>query len=227
MGTSTRRARRARATSKPKRDFNQIGQLARKARGLATQHQAKIGNRLDPTFLASFDNDVIELSTVVPAAMASRDGQIQLTAAQTTALATGYQIVKAIRETVKSHEPEKDVLLAYGVGSRTNKLLVNEVKTALQRIFDRITSNPPEAKTFSIVAEDIAAIEQAIQAIDAADQVQEAARAAAPLSTQQRNATARRVLSGIKKIAGAGMRACVDDPTGFISFEALVTRKAA
>ena len=47
-----------------------------------------------------------------------------------------------------------------------------------------------------------------------------------PQTTSQRNATARRILAAVKKIAGAGMRAFPSDATTFAKFEALVTKKA-
>ena len=55
---------------------------------------------------------------------------------------------------------------------------------------------------------------------------QEAGRAAAPQTTLLRNAMARRILAGVKKIAGAGMRTFVSDPTTYAKFEALVSKKA-
>ena len=48
----------------------------------------------------------------------------------------------------------------------------------------------------------------------------------APLVTRDRNATARRILAGVKKIAGIGMRTFVQDPTVYANFESLITKAA-
>jgi hypothetical protein len=45
-------------------------------------------------------------------------------------------------------------------------------------------------------------------------------------SPKQRNATARRLLAGIKKISGAGMRAFTADPTLYEAFQALANKVA-
>jgi len=37
---------------------------------------------------------------------------------------------------------------------------------------------------------------------------------------------ARRIFAGVKKIAGAGMRTFVDNPTTYANFEALVSKTA-
>ena len=55
---------------------------------------------------------------------------------------------------------------------------------------------------------------------------QTAARATSPQATQARNATARRLLTGIRRISGAGMRVFATDPTRYAAFAAL-TKKAA
>jgi hypothetical protein len=216
----------ARADSKPDRDFNEINQLALKAQGLATQYASQIGNRLSAAFLASFAADITGLSVAVPATITSKGGQVQLTAAQAAALDGGYALVKGIRTTVKGHTADNDVLLAYGVGAKVNKRVVKEVTAALQTILNRIEAQPAEAASFDIVDEDVKAIKAALTEIATADQTQEAARAAGPQTTKDRNATARRLLDGVKKIAGAGMRAFVSDPTVYANFEALVSKKA-
>lgn len=217
---------KANEDTKPSQDFNNITQLALKAQGLATKYASDIGNRLSATFLTSFAGDITALGNAVPAAITKRDGKIQLTAAQTTALATGHRLVMGIRTTVKAHTGDDDVLLAYGVGTKTNKLLVKDVTAALQKILDRVQAQPAEAASFDIVAEDVKAITGALAAIAQADKDQEAARAAAPQTTKDRNATARRLLDGVKKIAGAGMRTFTGDDTIHANFEALVSKKA-
>jgi hypothetical protein len=212
---------------KPYVEFNAIYQLGVKAQLLVTKYQAQIGARLSPAFLAAFASALAGLLTAVPAAMNAKKGKIQLTAAQTTALDTGYNLAKGFRTTVKGHHPEKDVLLAYGVGAKMSRLLVKDVTAALQQIIDRIANQPAEAAGFGFVQEDVDALTVALAAIVKADQEQEKARASAPLTTQQRNTTANQILADVKKISGAGMRTFTDDATVYGEFEALSTGKAA
>jgi hypothetical protein len=211
---------------RPKIDFSTLYQLGLTAQNLAVKNQAQIGARLPATFYAAFDANLSGLLTAVPAVINSKDGKVQLTAAQATALDTGYLLVKGVRTTVKGHHPEKDVLLAYGVGAKTNKVLVKDVTAAIQQILDRIAAQAAEATAFGLVDLDVKALTDALAAIQAADLAQEKGRAAAPLTTAQRNSTANAILAGVKQIAGAGMRSFTDDATVYASFEALVTKAA-
>lgn len=224
MGTTKSKSNGA---NKPRQEFNAINQLALKAQGLAAQHAAPIGARLSPTFLTAFAADIAALGAAVPAALTSKHGKIQLTAAQSAALAGGYALVRGLRTTVKAHTTDNDVLLAYGVGRRINPLVVKDVTAALQTILDRVNAQPAEAAAFDIVADDTKAVQSALDAVAKADAEQEAARVSAPKTTKERNEIAHRLLDGVKKIAGAGMRTFVDDPAVFATFEALVAKKAA
>jgi hypothetical protein len=226
MSAAKTKPKKAKGDSKPKQNPNDINQLALKAQALATKHQATIGTRLSVAFLASFAADLTGLVNAVPAVLTSHAGKVQLTAAQGTALVAGYKLVKGVRTTVKAHDATKEVLLAYGVGTPTNKNLVGEVSAAIQTIIARVAAQPAEATSFDITADDVTALQAALTAIKDADTAQEAARASTPLTTAQRNATARRLLAGIKKIAGAGMRAFVSDATIYANFEGLVTKAA-
>jgi hypothetical protein len=226
MSAAKTKAQQAKKDTKPRQEFNNISQLGLKAQALAVEHQSKLGDRLGPSFLIDFSKDLNQLNLAVPAVLTITDGKVQLTAAQLAALEGGYKLVKGIRTTVKSFHPDKDVLLAYGVGTPTNKAIVKEVVSAIQKIVDRIDAEPAEAKAFDIVADDEAALKAAIVAINAADQAQEKGRAEAPQTTRQRNITARRILAGVKKIAGAGMRTFTDDKTVYANFESLVSKAA-
>ena len=209
----------------PKRDFNAVGQLGRKAVLLADGHAAEIGARLPAGYTKLVADDINSLDVAVPAAMNSKDNRVQLTAVQTTALATGYDLVKAFRTSVKSEGPDKDILLAYGVGANINPRLVKDVKAAIKKILDRLAAQPAEMKRFHFVQEDVDALKAAYDVIETADRDQETGRAEGPQVTRDRNANARRILAAVKKIAGAGMRACVKDPKAYAAFEALVAPK--
>jgi hypothetical protein len=226
MGVAKTKAKQAKNDSKPRQDFNAIGQLGLKAQGLGNKYKQQLGAKLDATFFADFGNDLVALTAAVPTVITTKDGTVQLTAAQAAALEEGYRLVKGIRETVKSYSPDKDVLLAYGVGTRTSKHLVKDVTAALNKILGRIQAQAAEAQAFG-VDQDVADINAALAAIKTADDSQEQGRAAAPQATKNRNAIARRLLAGIKRIAGIGMRAFTKDPTVYANFEALITKTAS
>jgi Asp-tRNA(Asn)/Glu-tRNA(Gln) amidotransferase A subunit family amidase len=213
--------------TKPRWDFNAIGQMARKAILLADGHAVEIGSRLPPGFTKQLAADTDSLDVAVPVAMNNKDSQVQLTAAQGSALETGYKLVKAIRASVKGENPEKDVLLAYGVGIRINPRVVKDVKAAIKKILDRLAAQPADIKRFDFVQEDVDALKAAYAVIETADRDQEAGRAGGPAVTRGRNALANKILRAIKKIAGAGMRACAGDAAAYASFEALIVRKAS
>jgi hypothetical protein len=224
---SAKKVKQAKGDTRPKQEFSEINQLALKAQALAVKYQVQIGTRLSATFLTSFGADITGLTAAVPTVITTKQGAVQLTVAQTVALANGYNLVKGIRATVKGFGPDESVLLAYGVGTKVSKLVVKEVVAALQTIVTRITAEPTEAAGFDIVAADTTALNAAITGISQADQTQEQGRAAAPQATKNRNATARRLLAGVKKIAGAGMRTFNEDQTTFANFEALITKVAS
>src|SRR6185437_7105095 len=205
---------------KPKQDWQEIVQLALKAEALATEYATPLGKRIPAAFLTSFAADLTSLNAAVPAAMNAHHGAVQLTAAQQTALLTGYNLVAGARMAVRGQTSDKDVLLAYGVGVKV-PMLVKHVKTALQKIVDRATAEPAEAEGFGIVDDDVTAMKNSLTAIDQADVAQEQARASAPKTTKDRNAIARRLLAGVKRIAGAGMRVFASDPTTRAAFAAL------
>ncbi len=227
MATVKTKTKQAMGDSKPKQDFNEIGQLALKAQALATKYSVQIGLRLSSAFLTSFGNDITGLNAAVPTVITTQQGTVQLTLAQTVALSNGYNLVKGIRETVKGQTTDESVLSAYGVGTKVSKVIVKEVVAALQKILTRIAAQPAEATGFDIVTADVTALTAAVAAITAADQTQEQGRASSPQATKTRNATARRLLKGVKKIAGAGMRTFNEDATTFANFEALITKVAS
>jgi len=226
MSAATTKAKKAKGDTAPKQDFHVIHQLGHKAQDLAVQHQAQIGARLPPAFFASFAADLPSLIAALPAVIVSKGGQVQLTAAQNVALLNGYNLVKGFRTTVRGQHPDKEVLLAYGIGDKTNKASVSEVTAAIQKVLDRVADQPGEATAFDFVEEDVKALNEALVAIQQADAMQEKARATSPQTTAQRNITARRILAGVKKIAGAGMRTFVANATVYANFEALLTKAA-
>lgn len=221
----TTKAPKAKGDTRPRQDFNHITQQALKAQALAIEYGPQIGMRLTAEFLGTYAADVARLVSALPDTITAHDGSVQLTAAQAAALNAGHKLIKSLRMIVKGHSPDKEVLLAYGVGAKMNRRLVKDIKAGLQKIADRLEAEPGEAARFGFIPEDLAALHEQLAAIEKADSAHGMARATAPRATKQRNATARRILAGIKRIAGAGMMTFRHDATVFANFEAL-TKKA-
>lgn len=212
--------------TRPALPWAAIIQTALKAQELAQDNQAGLGKRIKPAFLAAFEADILALDVAVPAVQTVRDGSVQLTATQLTALTAGCHVIKGIREAVKGQNPKDDVRLAYTVGVRVQRRVVKSVRSALDTIGKRIAAQPTEAESFGITDEDAKAVTDAIAAIDKASQAQDAALAAVPATTRERNQIARRLLKGIKLISGAGMRAFATDSTLYPRFAALTEKGA-
>jgi hypothetical protein len=224
MATSKKNAKSANKDARVNKGFSEVTQVGIKARELVTEYQQQLSPRLDPALLTTLTADLGLLGAVVPAAKGAKEDSVQATAHQSSALEQGHRMVTAVRAAVGRTRPGRNVSLAYGVGTKTSKNVVKDVKNALQKIIDRASDNPEEAASFGILPADVKAYTDQIAAIDAADQAQEHARARAPLSTKVRNATARRILEAVDRIAGAGMIAFATSPTERASFEALIKR---
>jgi hypothetical protein len=224
MATTKKSTRTAKKDTRVSKEFTEVTQVGLKARDLATKHQQEVGPRLEPNLVTNLTADLITLGAVVPAAKGAKDESVQATAHQLSALEQGHRMVTAVRTAVGRKRPGRSVSLGYGVGSKTSKLVVKDVKNALQKIVNRATRNPAEAATFGILPADVKAYTDQIAAIDSADQAQEQARAKAPQSTKERNATARRILDAVDHIVGAGVIAFANSPTERASFEALIKK---
>jgi hypothetical protein len=99
--------------------------------------------------------------------------------------------------------------------------VVRDVSAMLQQIVERAAANPTEAAELGITPKDVDAMNAARAAIAHADRVQEQKRARAPLSTQERNRTANRIVAAVGRIAGAGVLEFARDPATRGAFEAL------
>ena len=219
------------ANAHPNQEFSGITQLGHKAADLATLHQIVLDPRLPLNTLSTLIGDLDLLSTVVPDAKQVRLESKVATADQDDTLRAGYEHIRAVRSAVKKARASKEVKQAYSVGHFVNPRVVRDVKAVLKMILDRATANPDEAASLGIVKKDLDAITAVHQAITDADKIQEQQRARAPLSTQDRNRTANRILEAVARIAGAGGLEFTNNPEVRAAFRALKpppkTRKVA
>ncbi len=224
MAAKKKSASKATDNTRPDKSPTEVTQLGLKGQGLLTKYGTPLGPRLPATLAADLASDLTSMGTIVSAAQGAKHDSAQSTAAQGSALEMGFNMVTAVRTSVARARPGRSVALAYGVGLKLNKNLVKDVTNALQKIVNRATAQPAEAAGYGILAADVTAFTAQIASIKTADQAQEQARAQAPQTTKQRNATMRRILYAVDRIAGAGMIQFANDATTRAEFEALIQK---
>jgi hypothetical protein len=217
-------AKAAKADSRPAQEWTTIVQTGLTGFNLATDYQAQLAGRLDPTLVAALGADLVSLGANVPAAKTAHGSAVAATALQNSALETGAQMASGCRLSVVHGTTDEGIRKSYGVARKMNKLVVKDVVAALQMIINRATAAPAEAAGFGILASDVGRYTKQIDIIAAADQAQEQARAKAPKAVKVRNETGRRILAAVGKIAGAGVIAFDTSPTERAKFEALVKK---
>lgn len=212
----------AKQDSHPKKEFSAILQNGLTAHALATKHQPELEPRLPNGCLVALAADLSILGAHVPGAKEAHATAQAATVSQDAALASGHALVTAIRTAVARSGASLDVQKAYGVGVKVSPKVVKDVKLAIGLILKRAAAEPAEAKDVGILPKDVTALNAAAAAITDADDAQEKQRAAAPLSTKERNATARRILAAVDRIVGAGVIEFAQNPTLRAQFEALI-----
>lgn len=213
---------KAKKDAHPRKTFGSILQNGLTAFDLATKHQSVLEPRLPTGLIDQLAADLSTLGAQVPGAKQAHAAAQSATAQQESALSLGYALVSAIRTAVARTDAPAEVRKAYGVGRRINPRLVKDVKLAIGMIVARAGAAPTEAASLGILSSDVTALSAANEAIQGADEVQEKARANAPLSTKARNETARRIMGAVDRIAGAGILQFAASPMERAHFEALI-----
>jgi len=208
-------------TKHPKRAFTGITQLGLTAFNLATLHKALLDPRLPVGTVDGLGEDLVTLGVIVPGTKQAHDEARVATGEQDQAARKGYAKIRSIRAAVRKVNAPIDVQSAYGVGAAINPRITRDVKAGLQQIVDRATAKPAEAAALGILQKDVDAMKAARQTLMNADTTQETKRAMVPLSTQERNRTANRILLAVGRIAAAGGIEFADAPATLKSFAAL------
>jgi hypothetical protein len=210
------------ATTKPSKQFTDIEQGGRKALGLAKKHAKEVGDRLPSGLVTGLEEDVDQLKGLIAGATTARAKAKAATASQAKATAGAWARISAVRTAVARSGASKAVQKAYGVGGSQKTTSVKHAVSGLQQIIDRATANPEEARSLGILSADVTALRASLKDVLGADATQEDLRAAAPATTRERNAAARRVQAAVDRIAGAGVLAFADKPAIRSTFEALI-----
>jgi hypothetical protein len=211
----------------PKKEFSGILQTGLSALNQATAYEQALGARLPAGLLVELTADLHKLGADVPGAEATREAARAATATQEETLAQGYALVTAIRAAVLRSGAGKEVRKGYGVGAKTSAKVVKSVKAAISGIVERATAHPEEAQSLGILPRDVAALQEDLAAIAAADEKQDEQRAGAPQSTKERNRTANRVLEAVDRIVSAGVLEFAKDTGKRAEFESLASASAS
>jgi hypothetical protein len=205
----------------PALSFNRITHLGLTALNLVLSHKAVMDERL-PGVADTLSQGLDDLGVAVPGAIQTRHESVAATSAQTARTQQGYARVRAVRRMLKKAGAQKEIRKAYGVGRRVRPHVHAAVVAALKQIVDRAIAEPVEAAALGLGSATVADLTSFLASLSEAGKTQHTKRAAAPLSTKERNATGHRVLQTVALVAGAGMIAFADDPTTYASFDALL-----
>lgn len=208
-------------TNKPNKSFPELTQAGEKAYQLAVKYRAEVEPRVGPVLIDGLRTDLDGLKTKVSGTKATRTTSKSATANQDSKLETAHAVLSAIRNAVKKSDAPADVRSAYGLSTKLNANVVTSVVAAGKVAIVRARKDPAEARSLGIVDADINTLETLLAAAETADKEQEKTLAAAPLSTAERNAAAKRIDSAIRHISAKGVLAFALDPDVRAQFDAL------
>jgi hypothetical protein len=214
--------------TRPKKAFHRIIQIGLRGLNLATAHQTAIEERL-PEVVTTLTLKLDELGVAIPGVLLTRNESVAATSAQNARIRQGYARVRAIRRMIVKAKALPEVRKAYGVGRRLHPTVHASVTAALKMIVNRATDEPAEAAALGLGPVTVADLTAFLASLSDTSKTQETKRAAAPLSTKERNALGHSVLQTVALIAGAGMVIFADDPVLYASFDELLagSKKAA
>ena len=113
----------------------------------------------------------------------------------------------------------------YGAGSHAAGKEVKEVLAMAGKIVARATAQPSEALTLGILPADVAALQQAILELNAAETAAHGTTATSKTTSAIKRAATTRMDQAVVRIAGAGALAFALVPDTRARFEALRTKK--
>jgi hypothetical protein len=207
--------------TRPDQGFHIIGQLGLRALNLGTTHKTVIDERA-PGVVDALALELDGLGVAIPGVLQTRHESVVATAEQNARIRQGYLLVRAVRRMVTKAKAPAEVRMAYGVGQKVQPTMYSSVTAALQGIVGRANAEPAEAAALGLGPATIADITAFLASLSDIGKAQEQKRAAAPLSTKERNMAGHRILQAVALIAGAGMIAFLNNPTTYASFDALL-----
>jgi hypothetical protein len=173
---------------------------AEQALELAKAHNTKLEPRLPAGFFDLLRTDVATVrgSGDVLAVRATKKAA---TITQDEAVRQGFELVGALRATVRTGAPRNKVLWkAFGVGS-TLSPTVRSVSAALGTVQAAATRFPSETAAVGLLADDMQRAQTLAAAIASADSVQEASKLTSKQATAQLNAAIARLTANLGHLA--------------------------
>lgn len=207
--------------TRPVQGFHIVGQLGLKAFNLATAHKTVMDERI-PGVVDALALNLDSLGVAIPGVFQTRHDSVVATAEQNAQIRQGYSLFRAVRRMVTRAKVPDEVRKAYGVGQKVQSNLHSSVTGALQGILGRAAAEPAEAAALGLGPATVADITGFLASLADIGKEQDQKRAAAPLSTKERNRAGHRVLQAVALIAGAGMIAFRNNPATYASFDALL-----
>lgn len=211
--------------AKPKWEPGQDYRSGLKAYELAQEFKTELEPRLSSGLLQGLKEDLEALSK------AGDEGQAKVveikgfTGTQDAHSAQALRWSSAVREALKRGGVDADVKKAAGVGSRFTASRVDAVIAAVNSILRAYEKHPDAFRASGVLPEDIEAGKRLLVSLNAADLVQETAKAKKTQSTAARRALRNRVESAVDRIRGAGMLHFHGKPAVAARFAALVPGK--
>jgi hypothetical protein len=197
---------------KPAQTPDSILRAGNTAYALYVKYQPILDARLPALTGVNLSDDLKTIVTVLPGPKTARAETGAAVATQLVLLGNGARVIGTIRDLVRSAHVSKGVKKAYGIGVRVNPAVPKDVLAVLKLIQDRASNYPAEPATLGIAQEDLDAVKQSIAEIGDAFQTKQQKRAAAPLSTKQRNQVLNRILLATGLISAAGAAAFRNNP---------------
>ena len=203
--------------------FDGVIQKGLKASALLDTHTVQVTPRLPAGHGEYLKERLTRLGAAVPTQKAVRQQAKQSGGEQLQAMTQLRLLLSAIRDAVKNDsDATTQDKKEYGVGQRLDPKSTNGLLAAAQSVLKVAREKPARAQLLSILPDDVTKLDALHVAAVAADKKEDQQRAAAPLSTKQRNEFSRNVSDAVKKIAGAGILAFALDEAIRADFEALL-----
>jgi hypothetical protein len=193
--------------SKPKQSPQSIIQAGLKAHQAVIKYRPTVEPRLPPSTILELADDLQNVGAAIPApAQSHAEAEVALTK-QRDLLSGAFTVIGNIRDLVRAASVPAEVRKAYGIGRTVNRNVPKQILAVLGLIQTRAADHPTEPATLGITQADLDAVTKAITEINDAFNTQQKKRAAAPLSTKQRNRILNRILRACTLIAAAGAAA--------------------
>ena len=211
--------------ARPKWEPGQDYRAGLKALELAQEFKEQIEPRLPSGLLEGLKEDLDTL------AKAGDEGQAKVveikgfTGTQDAHSAQALRWSAAVREALKRGGVPADVKKAAGVGSKFTASRVDAVIAAVNSILGAYEKHPDAFRASGILPEDMETGRRLLVSLNAADLVQETAKAKRTQSTAARHSLRKRVEAAVDRIRGAGMLHFHAKPAVTARFAALVPGK--